>query len=155
MKPISTVPVVEESGMSAPINDEDKWSAITQRNPLASRMFIYRITTTKIFYHPIFPAHLPQLANVVFFPSLTGAEQGGFHACLQCCPDSESSSITFTRTSIVTKAYYSIVIRTKISLDELATESKLSKFHFQRTFKSITGITPQQYKITNNILKSN
>jgi AraC family transcriptional regulator, regulatory protein of adaptative response / methylated-DNA-[protein]-cysteine methyltransferase len=165
MKPISTIHVAEEHTMSTPLNetqtspsnsnslnisfedDEVKWSAITQRNPLASGMFLYGVTTTKIFCRPICPARLPRRANVVFFFSLTAAEQAGFRACLRCRPDSESSSITSTRASIVTKACHSIVTRTKISLDELATESKLSKFHFQRTFKSITGITPQQYKM--------
>jgi AraC family transcriptional regulator of adaptative response/methylated-DNA-[protein]-cysteine methyltransferase len=35
----------------------------------------------------------------------------------------------------------------KITLDDLARESGMSKFHFQKVFKGITGITPQQYKM--------
>jgi AraC family transcriptional regulator, regulatory protein of adaptative response / methylated-DNA-[protein]-cysteine methyltransferase len=162
---MSAISLAEESSMSAILNvtqtspsvsnsldisfedDEVKWSAITQRNPLASGMFLYGVTTTKIFCRPICPARLPRRCNVVFFPTPTAAEKAGFRACLRCRPDSESSPITSTRASIVTNACHSIVTRKKISLDELATESKLSKFHFQRTFKSITGITPQQYKM--------
>ena len=37
-----------------------------------------------------------------------------------------------------------------MSLEDLARESGLSKFHFQRVFKGITGITPQQFKMAHH-----
>ncbi len=34
---------------------------------------------------------------------------------------------------------------TNLSLDTLATESRLSRYHFIRTFEALTGLTPHQY----------
>lgn len=131
-------------------DDEVKWSAITQRNPFASGKFLYGVTTTKVFCRPVCPARLPRRANVVFFTSPDAAKHAGFRPCMRCRPDSGTSPITSVRTSIVTKACRSIAIKTKVGLDELAAESKLSKFHFQRTFKAVTGVTPQQYKMAHH-----
>lgn len=41
-----------------------------------------------------------------------------------------------------------------ISLDELASNSSLSKFHFLRVFKNNTGLTPHQYILTQRIHKA-
>jgi AraC family transcriptional regulator, regulatory protein of adaptative response / methylated-DNA-[protein]-cysteine methyltransferase len=128
-------------------NDELKWQAVLQRNPLANRLFVYGVSSTKIFCRPNCAARLPRRANVVFFQDSTTAKNAGYRPCMRCRPESESSSVASTRARIVANACRSIENNIKVSLDDLAKESNLSKFHFQRTFKSITGITPQQYKM--------
>jgi AraC-like DNA-binding protein len=45
-------------------------------------------------------------------------------------------------------------LETNISLDELALNSSLSKYHFLRIFKSSTGITPHQYILNQKIERS-
>jgi len=41
-----------------------------------------------------------------------------------------------------------------ITLDELALNSKLSKYHFLRTFKNIIGLTPHQYILIQRVEKA-
>lgn len=43
---------------------------------------------------------------------------------------------------------------TNISLDELAKNSKLSKYHFLRVFKKQLGLTPHQYILTQRVHKA-
>lgn len=45
-------------------------------------------------------------------------------------------------------------LNTNLSLDELALNVKLSKFHFLRSFKKQTGLTPHQYILTQRIQKA-
>jgi|TARA_R110002033_G_scaffold10172_8_gene33405 AraC-like DNA-binding protein len=45
-------------------------------------------------------------------------------------------------------------LETNISLDELAINSNLSKYHFLRVFKNHTGITPHKYILIQRIEKS-
>ncbi len=45
-------------------------------------------------------------------------------------------------------------LETNITLDELAINSNLSKYHFLRIFKNSTGITPHQYILIQRIEKS-
>ena len=134
--------------------DERKWQAIVQRNALANGEFVYGVGSTKVFCRPICPARLPRRSNVVFFLTPQSALSAGFRPCLRCRPESDSDSLVSTRTAVITKACRSIEKNKKINLDELAKQSNLSKFHFQRTFKSITGITPQQYKMAQYSRKS-
>ena len=44
-------------------------------------------------------------------------------------------------------------IETNISLDELALNSQLSKYHFLRVFKKQMGLTPHQYILTQRVQK--
>jgi AraC family transcriptional regulator of adaptative response/methylated-DNA-[protein]-cysteine methyltransferase len=128
-------------------NDEHKWQSVVNRNPLGNGAFVYAVISTKIFCRPVCPARLPKRDNVIFFLDSWSAASAGFRPCLRCRPEADSESLQSTRTSIVTKACRSIEANSKIGLDELAKEANLSKFHFQRTFKAVTGITPQQYKM--------
>ena len=43
---------------------------------------------------------------------------------------------------------------TNITLDDLALNSKLSKYHFLRTFKNTTGLTPHQFIIVQRVEKA-
>jgi AraC family transcriptional regulator, regulatory protein of adaptative response / methylated-DNA-[protein]-cysteine methyltransferase len=128
-------------------NDERKWQSIIQRNPVANGAFVYGVISTKIFCRPICPARLPRRSNVVFFSNPNDAASAGFRSCMRCHPESDSSSLASTRATKIAKACRSIERNGKVSLDDLANESNLSKFHFQRIFKSVMGITPQQYKM--------
>lgn len=128
-------------------DDEHKWQSVVNRNPLGNGVFVYAVMSTKIFCRPVCPARLPRRSNVIFFTNARSATTAGFRPCLRCRPEADSESPQLTRASIVTQACRSIEANGKINLDELSREANLSKFHFQRTFKAVTGITPQQYKM--------
>ena len=50
--------------------------------------------------------------------------------------------------------YINDSLETNISLDELASNSNLSKFHFLRVFKKSVGLTPHHYILTQRIHKA-
>jgi len=127
---------------------ERRWQAILDRNVLANGKFLVGVNSTKVFCRPICPARLPNRKNVMFFKDVDEAIAAGFRACKRCRPESESASLGSCRTRIVTNACRTMEQDPKVTLTQLAQQSKLSKFHFQRIFKSIMGITPQQYKMT-------
>jgi len=128
-------------------HDEHKWRSVVNRNPVSNGAFLYGVISTKIFCRPICAARLPRRKNVVFFTDVRSAMASGFRPCLRCRPESDLKSPQSKRASVVARACRTIEANSKISLDQLSKEANLSKFHFQRTFKAVAGITPQQYKM--------
>lgn len=61
--------------------------------------------------------------------------------------ESSTEPVTAAAISRVTRAVRSIEERVdeNLTLDELARAARLSAFHFLRTFKDLTGVTPHQY----------
>jgi AraC family transcriptional regulator, regulatory protein of adaptative response / methylated-DNA-[protein]-cysteine methyltransferase len=125
-------------------NDDERWQAVLDRNTVASGQFLYGVMSTKVFCQPTCPARRPKRSNVVFLTDAVAARQAGFRPCRRCNP--ESKNTPSSNTTIIAEACRTIERDQKVSLDELAQQSKLSKFHFQRTFKKVIGMTPQQYK---------
>ena len=54
----------------------------------------------------------------------------------------------------VAKRYLEANLEARVSLDQLATEVGLSRFHFAHKFKYETGLTPLQYHLTKRIEKA-
>ena len=126
-------------------NIDEMWRAVLDRNPIASGQFLYGVTSTKVFCRPTCPSRRPKRSNVVFFRESVAAREAGFRPCLRCKPESKNAQ-SATTAAVIAEACRTIARDQKISLDKLAQQSKLSKFHFQRTFKKVMGITPQRYK---------
>lgn len=124
---------------------DEKWQAVLDRNPVAGSEFVYGVKSTKIFCRPTCPSRRPKRSNAVFFNDAFSATAAGFRPCLRCKPQSTLGPNSTTAETIA-EACRIIKQNQKISLNELAQRVKLSKFHFQRTFKKVTGMTPQQYK---------
>jgi AraC family transcriptional regulator of adaptative response/methylated-DNA-[protein]-cysteine methyltransferase len=82
---------------------------------------------------------------VSFYASPQAAEREGFRACLRCRPREET--VRDPRVEMVLGVCRIIEAQGEgaPSLIELGEELNVSPHHLQRTFKSITGITPRQY----------
>jgi AraC family transcriptional regulator of adaptative response/methylated-DNA-[protein]-cysteine methyltransferase len=81
---------------------------------------------------------------VRFHTSTADAEKAGFRACKRCKPT--GLSLTATNTAKIEKACR-LIERSEEppSLDRLAQYAGMSAFHFHRTFKAVTGLTPSGY----------
>lgn len=130
---------------STPYSTQDsRWEALLKRDQAAIGHFVLAVTTTGIYCRPGCPARTPRRENVLFFDSVDAAAQAGFRACKRCRPDEASQAERYAR--IIHDACQAIEHADRLlSLDELSESAGLSKHHFHRVFKQVTGLTPGQY----------
>jgi AraC family transcriptional regulator of adaptative response/methylated-DNA-[protein]-cysteine methyltransferase len=133
------------------MTDDDCWRAIVTRDPSAEG-FYYAVTTTGIFCRPSCGARLPRRDHVRFFTSTQDAAAAGFRACKRCRPTEETLS---RRNAImVAKACRAIEMAEEApDLAALAEQAGLSRFHFHRVFKAVTGVTPKDYSHAHRVLR--
>ena len=135
---------------NARFSDDKRWAAVTRRDATAD--FYYSVRTTGVYCRPGCPSRLPLQTNVDFHHSCEAAEKAGFRACKRCRPNERS--LAATHASAVTKACRLIESAEDMpNLDALAEVAGMSRFHFHRVFKSVTGITPKAYADAHRVQK--
>lgn len=126
------------------VTDEDRWSAVRSRDPRAEDAFCYAVTTTGIYCRPGCPARLPKRENVTFHADAAAAEKAGYRACKRCHPDGTPQ--TRQRSALISQACQLIdAAQEQPDLDDIAARVGLSRAHFHRIFKDVTGLTPGAY----------
>jgi AraC family transcriptional regulator of adaptative response/methylated-DNA-[protein]-cysteine methyltransferase len=125
-------------------NESDRWTAVTRRDPSADGQFFYSVSTTGVYCRPSCPSRQARRDHVRFHPSIAAAEQAGFRACKRCRPN--EPALAEQRASAVARACRLIERADALpGLDALADAAGMSRFHFHRVFKSVTGLTPKAY----------
>jgi AraC family transcriptional regulator of adaptative response/methylated-DNA-[protein]-cysteine methyltransferase len=134
-----------EKTASPPLsNDDERWAAVARRDQGADGAFFYSVLTTGVYCRPSCAARLPRRENVRFHQTREEAERAGFRPCKRCRPD--QPALAEQRSAVVAKACRLIEEAEDLpSLDALAQSAGMSRFHFHRVFKGITGITPKAY----------
>jgi len=126
------------------LSDEDRWAAIVARDRDADDAFYYSVKTTGVYCRPSCGARAPRRENVDFHSTCEAAEGAGFRPCKRCRP--KEPTLVSRRTSAIGAACRSIENADNVpDFDALAEAAGMSRFHFQRVFKSVTGITPRAY----------
>jgi AraC family transcriptional regulator, regulatory protein of adaptative response / methylated-DNA-[protein]-cysteine methyltransferase len=124
--------------------DSDRWDAVVRRNSAADGAFFYSVRTTGVYCRPSCAARLPRRENVAFHLSTRDAERAGFRPCKRCRPN--QASLAARQAAEVARACRLIEESEHMpSLDSLASAVGMSRFHFHRVFKAITGLTPRAY----------
>lgn len=124
--------------------DVDRWAAVAHRDKKADGAFFYSVETTGVYCRPSCGARLPRRENVRFHASRAEAERAGFRPCKRCRPDEEA--LDARRAAAVAKACRLIEAADEApSLGQLAECAGMSRFHFHRVFRSVTGVTPRAY----------
>ncbi len=83
----------DETALPSPIDfasDEDRWSAVVDRNAAADGVFYYSVRTTGVYCRPSCAARLARRENVAFHDSPATAERAGFRPCKRCRPHTTS-----------------------------------------------------------------
>jgi|SRR5579871_1706557 len=125
-------------------SDEDRWTAVQRRDPAADGAFYYSVNTTGVYCRPTCAARLPRRENVRFHPTCRAAEKAGFRPCRRCRPD--GPGVAERHAEAIANACRLIEQAGEMPrLDSLAAAAGLSRFHFHRVFKAITGLTPKTY----------
>lgn len=133
------------------LDPEAMWAAVAARDTFFDGRFVYSVATTGVYCRPSCPSRLAKRKNVRFHAGPIEAGVAGFRACKRCEPD--SAGMAHSLASKVAAAKVAAACRlietaeTPPSLGELADAAGLSRFHFQRQFKSVTGVTPKAYAL--------
>ena len=125
-------------------NDEERWAAVVRRDRGAEGVFYYSVRTTGVYCRPSCASRLARRENVRFHSSCEEAERAGFRPCKRCRPN--EAGLAEQRAVIVAKACRLIETAEEMpNLEALAQSAGMSRFHFHRVFKSVTGVTPKAY----------
>jgi len=141
-----------EAGILAAVpsfsSDADRWKAVELRDRRADGAFFYSVSTTGVYCRPSCGARLPRRENVRFHASCEDAERAGFRPCKRCRPD--EAPLGLRRALAVEKACRLIEMAEETpSLGQLADSAGMSRYHFHRVFRAITGVTPKAYAAAN------
>ena len=121
-----------------------RWKAVLERDQQAEGTFYYSVRTTGVYCKPSCPSRTAKRENVGFHDSRADAEKAGFRPCKRCRPD--GGSVKDEHIASVANACRLVASSEETpDLETLARKAGMSRFHFQRVFKHITGLTPKAY----------
>ena len=120
------------------------WRAVRSRDAKQDGQFVFGVTTTGVYCRPSCPARPALPRNVRFYESPEAAERDGLRACLRCRPLESEPDPNSERIRAACR-YIERHNDSPLSLDHLARQAGLSRFHFQRVFRKAVGVTPRQY----------
>jgi AraC family transcriptional regulator of adaptative response/methylated-DNA-[protein]-cysteine methyltransferase len=124
--------------------DDARWEAVRRRDRAADGVFYYSVLTTGVYCRPSCASRLARRDNVAFHATCEAAEAAGFRPCKRCRPN--EASVAERHASAVADACRVIEeAEEPPDLDALARTAGMSRFHFHRVFKSVTGVTPKAY----------
>lgn len=122
---------------------DEEWLAITTNDVTYNERFVYAVRSTKICCKPSCPSRLPHRDKVCIFSSLELAMEQGFRPCKRCRPANlklpNEEWVSLINDYLETHYMY------ELTLDMLAERFHGSKFHLQRIYKEIMGVTPAKY----------
>lgn len=121
------------------------WQAVLTRDRQFDGQFYYGVQTTGVFCRPSCASRQPKRENVSFFALPEAARQAGFRACRRCRP--ETVRLTDPQAELVQSICRLLDAASEATPDltTLGKQVALSRFHLQRLFKKLMGITPRQY----------
>jgi AraC family transcriptional regulator of adaptative response/methylated-DNA-[protein]-cysteine methyltransferase len=124
--------------------DDDRWDAVMQHDATADGAFYYSVRTTGVYCRPSCPARSARRENVAFHATTADAEAAGFRPCRRCRPT--EAPLAERRADAITRACRMIEAADQApNLGELAEAVGMSRYHFHRVFREITGVTPKAY----------
>ncbi len=128
--------------MISPMPPEDgRWAAVVARQDAD---FYYSVRTTGVYCRPSCGARRPRRENVAFHASPADAERAGFRPCRRCRPDEAPAAER--RAATIAAACRTIESTADApAVDALAAAAGMTRSHFHRTFKAVTGLTPKAY----------
>ena len=125
-------------------SEDQRWEAVIKRDRSAEGHFVLAVTTTGIYCRPGCPARRPRRENVRFFRRAEEAEGAGFRPCKRCRPN--APSLKEQHAAAVARVCRLIESAEEApNLATLAGVAGMSRYHFHRVFKAVTGLTPRAY----------
>ncbi|MCX6594878.1 MAG: bifunctional DNA-binding transcriptional regulator/O6-methylguanine-DNA methyltransferase Ada [Acidobacteria bacterium] len=124
---------------------EHLWQALERRDPSFDGQFFFGVITTGVYCRPSCACRRPLRKNVRFFQYAADAQRAGFRPCLRCRPLAAIGQDPDTDRIRQASEYIRAHAQEPLTLAGMAAQACLSRFHFQRTFKAVMGVTPRQF----------
>ncbi|HZD20714.1 MAG TPA: bifunctional DNA-binding transcriptional regulator/O6-methylguanine-DNA methyltransferase Ada, partial [Burkholderiales bacterium] len=125
-------------------SDAERWAAVQRKDRGADGVFFYSVRTTGVYCRPSCASRRALRENVRFHASCEEAESAGFRPCKRCRPN--EAALAVRRAAAVAKACRLIETSEEMpNLAALAASARMSRFHFHRVFRTVTGLTPKAY----------
>ncbi len=125
--------------------EEVWWQASVDRDERFRNLFVLAVRTTGIYCRPTCPARRPKRENARFFATPEEARSAGFRACKRCRPDALDAEDPAVELARRVCQQIDAHVDEQLTLADLSSRLNVSPFHLQRTFKRVTGITPNEY----------
>ena len=145
-------PAITQTAQTSPpfSHDEERWEAVVRRDRAADGTFYYSVLTTGVYCRPSCAARLARREHVRFHATCEEAEQAGFRPCKRCQPT--KPALAEQHAAAVAKACHLIEAAEAMpNLEALAAAAGMSRFHFHRVFKALTGVTPKAYAAAHRV----
>lgn len=126
------------------LNLEQCWNAVQARDRQQDGRFYFGVATTGVYCRPSCPSRHALRRNVRFYETPQEAEKDGLRPCLRCHP-LESTGGAEARQIRDLCRYIEEHASGRLDLAELAARAGISRFHLQRRFKAVAGVTPREY----------
>ena len=140
--------MITSEAMGRPVyaSDAQRWAAVVTRDRNADGVFYYSVKTTGVYCRPSCASRPALRRNVDFHASCEDAERAGFRACKRCKPDAPPAAQQYAEG--VARACRLLESAAELpDLATLAAAAGMSRFHFHRIFKQVTGMTPKAYAV--------
>jgi AraC family transcriptional regulator of adaptative response/methylated-DNA-[protein]-cysteine methyltransferase len=125
------------------------WEAVSRRDRASDGKFFLGVLTTGIYCRPSCPSRHPLRKNARFYRDPAQAERDGLRPCLRCRPlavvSRDPNAELIRKICRYIETHATEPDAAALSLEALARRAGLSRFHFQRSFQAIVGVTPKQY----------
>jgi AraC family transcriptional regulator of adaptative response/methylated-DNA-[protein]-cysteine methyltransferase len=138
---------MSDSSRDRATTDDARWAAVAARDAAHDGAFVYAVTSTGVYCRPSCPSPRPRRERVRFFATGAEAAAAGFRACLRCRPERAETPIQ----AAVRRARERLDAGLDAGLDDapdlgaLAAEVGLSRWHLQRRFRALVGVSPREY----------
>jgi AraC family transcriptional regulator of adaptative response/methylated-DNA-[protein]-cysteine methyltransferase len=128
------------------MNENKYWQAVQRHDSSLDGTFLYGVLTSKVFCRPGCASRTPLRKNVRFYQTAEQASADGLRPCLRCKPlEPHGKALREKFAAICTHIRRNLYNREALKLAALSSHFGLSPFHFQRTFKTVVGVTPHKY----------
>jgi AraC family transcriptional regulator of adaptative response/methylated-DNA-[protein]-cysteine methyltransferase len=117
---------------------------VMARDRAGDGQFFYSVKTTGVYCRPSCASRPARRENVGFHATCADAGRAGFRPCKRCKPDQQSMADEQCAKVVAVCRLIETADETP-RLGELAAWVGLSRYHFHRVFKSVTGVTPKAY----------
>jgi AraC family transcriptional regulator, regulatory protein of adaptative response / methylated-DNA-[protein]-cysteine methyltransferase len=126
------------------LNRDQCWDAVERRDRSVDGNFFFGVVTTGVYCRPSCPSRRPLRENVRFYGTPEEAERDGLRPCLRCRPR-EAFSALGDATMLELCRFIESHLEDRMDLATPAAHAGLSRFHLQRRFRAVVGLTPRQY----------